>query len=246
MENALDSLDEGIERFLLNRRPSDLKYSVLHIAQAVELFLKARLVREHPLLIYVNPAKAGEDQKTVDFDDLFGRLIAAGVNFDKSTLQDLRELQRTRNRLQHHRINLLEETVRSQIGQGTRFLEGFIEREFEISLKDRLSKGSYTALQKAISSYAESLQLALAEMQDDLNSLAESVRRKAAILQCDFCGNGTIIYPDPTSTAFNSCDVHCYFCNNRSTVTNCPECDELTLGGQLCEACVFILSNRPL
>lgn len=63
LENALDSLDEGIERFLLNRRPSDLKYSVLHIAQAVELFLKARLVREHPLLIYVNPAKAGDDPK---------------------------------------------------------------------------------------------------------------------------------------------------------------------------------------
>ncbi len=52
-ENALDSLKEGVQRLASARGGYDLKHAILHVAHAVELFLKARLAREEssPFLV---------------------------------------------------------------------------------------------------------------------------------------------------------------------------------------------------
>ena len=54
-ENALDSLKHGIEHFIRDTSKTDLKYAILHIAHSVELFIKARLSKEHFLLIFFKP-----------------------------------------------------------------------------------------------------------------------------------------------------------------------------------------------
>lgn len=53
-ENAMDSLVHSIEHYLYGKRKSDWKYIVLHAFHAVELFLKARLAKHDPKLIYTN------------------------------------------------------------------------------------------------------------------------------------------------------------------------------------------------
>lgn len=48
-ENAIDSLQHGIEHFLEeNQAGRNLKATIIHVFHAVELFLKAALATVHP------------------------------------------------------------------------------------------------------------------------------------------------------------------------------------------------------
>lgn len=63
---------------------NDLKFAIIHIFHAIELYLKVRLVKESPLLIYTYPEKQiNEDAHTVQFESLLGRLGNAGVDLNK-------------------------------------------------------------------------------------------------------------------------------------------------------------------
>ena len=64
-ENAMDSLVHSIEHYLFGKRKSDWKYIILHVFHAVELFLKARLVKHDPKLIYTN-RKSGHTVNCVE------------------------------------------------------------------------------------------------------------------------------------------------------------------------------------
>src|SRR5712692_8889514 len=78
IENAFDFLQEAID-CLREGSPRKLKYSVLHLASAAELLLKARLSREHWSLIFKDPAKASEESfasgefASADFQDVQDR-----------------------------------------------------------------------------------------------------------------------------------------------------------------------------
>lgn len=48
-KNANDSLVHAVEHFVADEMPTDLKYAILHIYHAVELFLKAWLVKICPI-----------------------------------------------------------------------------------------------------------------------------------------------------------------------------------------------------
>ena len=93
-ENAMDSLIHGVEHFVDGGRPTDLKYTILHVFHALELFLKARLAKAHPLLIYQKPEKP---INTVDFAELTGRLFQVGVKLSEENLKDLNRLRSIRN-----------------------------------------------------------------------------------------------------------------------------------------------------
>lgn len=156
-ENAKDSLIHGIEHFTADKRQTDLKYAVLHTFQAIELFLKARLAKEHFTLVYESPEKTGDNSKTVNFHTLLNRLDAVGVKLSEETREDLFELQKYRNKLQHHRFSEEKITVKERIGRGVRFLENFLEKELNFILKRELDDLSYRILSEAIYSYKERL-----------------------------------------------------------------------------------------
>jgi hypothetical protein len=64
--NAMDSLVYGVEHHIHGTREYDLKYVILHVFHAVELFLKARLAKHDELLVYKkNGSTIGADY-TID------------------------------------------------------------------------------------------------------------------------------------------------------------------------------------
>ena len=69
LENAFDFLERGIEQF-----EHEPKYSVINFCSAVELFLKARLLKEHWALVVAKNPKMDEflkgDFKSINFVDL--------------------------------------------------------------------------------------------------------------------------------------------------------------------------------
>lgn len=219
--NAEDSLAHGVEHFLEAQEsgdPSHLKYTILHIFHATELYLKARLAKAHPSLIFQKPEDAHkEDPKTVDFETLIGRLAIASVALEDQNKEDLNKLRRVRNRIEHHKISISLESAQDYAGRAMRFLETFLEDELSIRLKNNLKPDTYKALQEAVSSYEERLERARESAEEDAPFGDEG--SDWALIECYECGEETI---SPTPEEDGKC--RCHFCSARFDVTYCSNC----------------------
>lgn len=235
-ENALDFLKSGIEYYLKNESQRDLKYAIIHVMQAVELFLKARLAKEHWMLIYSKPEKCTEDSFTVNFDECVQRLKNADIILDTETFNEVNDLRKYRNRLIHHKFTGNEEEVTLKIGKGVRFLEEFLDTELDISLKEELQENIYNQLNEIIRTYSERVKQATEEMERHLP--VDKDRLNYRMLFCPECGEETICYPDKTME--NSNEVHCYFCKSIHEVWECQRCGEIQFSDRdssVCDSC---------
>lgn len=235
-ENALDFLISGIEYYIKYKEPRDLKHAIINIMQAVELFLKARLAKEHWMLIYTKPENCLEDSQTVYFNELIKRLTNVGIKFDEDTINEINDLRKYRNRLIHGKIKANEEEVTLKIGKGVRFLEEFLDSELNFVLKDELDDEIYDKLNELIRSYKERVEQAKEEMERYLPGDKDKLNYQ--ILMCPECDEETICYPD--NTMENSDDVHCFFCKSIHEVWVCPRCGEIQFhrpDSSVCDIC---------
>ncbi|ELE6493418.1 hypothetical protein L8P93_20775 [Enterobacter kobei] len=113
--------------------------AVLQAAHAGEIFLKARLAQEHPLLIFDTIPKSTskhvnnegllnfetllQDGRTIDYSDLPEKVWAAtGLKFTPDQLRLFKEFGFLRNKIQHFASP--NEDIQSQI---TNYIYGFID-----------------------------------------------------------------------------------------------------------------------
>ncbi len=238
--NAEDSLSHGVDHFLEAEEsgdPSHLKYTILHSFHATELFLKARLAKAHPSLIFQKPEDAcKDDPKTVDFDTLISRLAAAGVKLHDQDKEDLNQLRKVRNRIEHHKISFGLEQAQDYVGRAMRFLDKFLQDELSISLKDHLENDKYKALEEALYSYEERVRRA-EESAEETGPFGDD-GSNSSLIDCPECGE-TTISPIPEADG----DCRCHFCSARFTVTYCLRCggamlDENEDGLDECYFCI--------
>lgn len=116
-QNAMDSLEHGVEHFVNEEKPTDLKYTILHTFHAVELFLKARLAKVNPQLIFTR------NHYTVDYRTLIDRLENAGVNLSEQNRHDLDALRGIRNSIEHHQIQGNRRDIEHYLGRAMYFLD---------------------------------------------------------------------------------------------------------------------------
>lgn len=225
-ENAEDSLSHGVDHFLEAQEsgdPSHLKYTIHHTFHATELYLKARLAKAHPSLIFQKPEDAHkEDPKTVDFDTLIGRLASASVKLKDQEKEDLNQLRKVRNRIEHHKISFSIEQAQDYVGRAMRFLEQFLKDELEISLKENLDPDKYKALQEAVYSYEERVEKAIESAEVDAPFRNDDPDWE--LIECTDCGEQTI---SPTPEDDGQC--RCHFCDAKFKVTYCPGCGSARL-----------------
>jgi hypothetical protein len=114
----------------------DLKYAVLHLQAAVEVLLKARLLREHWSLVFNDPGKATrKDFDSADFESCTtGAAVdrlrdIVGITFDKKETDALKELAKDRNSLQHYGLKHNALAVETRAGRVLDFLMRFLEAE---------------------------------------------------------------------------------------------------------------------
>lgn len=131
VENAFDYLVEaalcvakGEQRYF--------KYSLLHLAAAVELFLKARLAKEHWSLVFVDPEKANIADlatgafQSVGIDKAQARLAAiAGVRLLPEDKRSIERLVNHRNRVQHFAIEITADAIKAILAKGYGFVLRF-------------------------------------------------------------------------------------------------------------------------
>jgi ribosomal protein S27E len=234
MENATDFLSHGLERYRARLHPSDLKRTVIGLAQAVELFLKARLEKVHPLLVFVDPARVGDDAPTVDLSTAAARLIAAGVILTQADVALLTSLKRLRNRLVHYRIDATVESIETTVGSIFAFLDTFCAKELGLILADHVSPEALFFARKAAASYEDALRMALERVATDLQNIASSGSPRL-VLQCPDCGSNTVVFPAPNTVPRDA--VRCYLCDERHKVVRCRYCGGNSLDFPVCDAC---------
>lgn len=124
LENSYDFLNESLraaER--AEQEPRALKFAVLHIVQAIELLLKARLQAEHPSLLYDNVDRRG---KTVSLEQAISRIIgAAQIHLSPKEQRAMRKAREWRDAIVHHEFELPEYQVESVYTQLFEFMSSF-------------------------------------------------------------------------------------------------------------------------
>lgn len=219
-ENAMDSLVHAVEHFIAGKKETDLKYTILHVFHAVELFLKARLAKADPNQIYEKPDNSGANAYTVKFDELIKRLGKFNVDLSRQDKNNLQFLRQVRNSIEHHRLNANSEQIEDYVGRAMRFLETFLENELGITLKAELNKEVYHILSEALYSYEERLKKAEQEMEKHLPQHPRD-RVLYEVLFCQDCDEKTVAFPDETS---KDGTVHCFFCERRFYGGFCGRC----------------------
>lgn len=134
LANATDSIDRAIELIAWRDEPDDarhLKQAVLSIAHGVELLLKERLRRVHPVLVWENVDKFPSlSARTVTVDVALNRLVnIGGLELLEPDSQLIRSLRDTRNAIEHYVWTATKSEVDRIVGQALGFALHFANNE---------------------------------------------------------------------------------------------------------------------
>ena len=121
MENGLDYLKSVIEHLRGEPDERDLKYAVLHLQAAVEVLLKARLIRQDWSLVVKGAVnhqafKTG-NFKSIDLKDTLVCLTNIDVEVPKPTQEKFHQLADRRNKLQHFGLEAQAIGIENLAGQ---------------------------------------------------------------------------------------------------------------------------------
>lgn len=176
--NAFDFLDRSVDE-LKNKRP---KYSVIHFYSAVELFLKARLLKEHWAQIVKKPEQADRgkflkgDFQSVGLEEAAARLDkVVGESLVKEALDCFNKLRNHRNQMvhfahsaQHDDAKAKKEMERIVIEQakGWHYLKNLLCERWKEHFQDH--QGTVRRLDRIMREQADYLKAKFETIQDEM------------------------------------------------------------------------------
>ena len=248
LDNALDFMLSAAEAVSRDEGHRTLKDAVLHLANGIELLLKARLAREHWSLIFseVNRASYKElakaDFASVGYTTAVKRLEQiVGVAIDKSVGSHIQNLRKLRNRLTHFTATLEPAQAKSLVAKSMNFCVEFCEQEGMVTGD---SEGKISDIHMSLTDLQEFVDDRMASIQDDWEN--------APIWECPECWQQALV--------IDGGQTDCKFCLHKAdpqeladdssesnVVEDCPECgEEATFalvpynndgGGWICFSC---------
>jgi hypothetical protein len=160
-ENAVDSLRIGMEFFLTEKNYSSRKHAILTVFHAIELLLKECLAQTNPILIYKNiDVKITDDAQTVGIREALTRLENLGRGIPAKEKKTIENIQRIRNRIEHHRYDHNEAEDDAIIGASLKFILYFVEFELDQKLDGHIDGTVLSDINRRVFEYNESNTLA--------------------------------------------------------------------------------------
>lgn len=242
LDNALDSVRMGLRHYLDAELETRDKWAVLEFFHAIELLLKERLHREHPLLIYRNLDKPiGDDAQTVGLQEILGRFANVGVEIPDEYRKILVDLQRRRNRIEHHRF-APDPSHRQVLGEALKFINYFLEEHLGEDFEDHVPSELFREAKELILSYETLLRRAEAALEAARSRFDPKERSLLDTGTCPECGNTTVLVGTGDENV-------CYFCERPVVVSQCQECGEYfppddLLGAGICHGCFSYKVSR--
>lgn len=126
LRSALETLEHGLWHFFRSETTVDMKFAILHIDQAIELFLKER-VRKGGKSIYKNP------KETISIWDAY-KILDQELNCQIPERPDLELLHEERNSIQHKFGNPSPEDTAFHVEKAMYFILRFTKDELGIDL----------------------------------------------------------------------------------------------------------------
>lgn len=124
LENAHDFLNESLRcSALADEEPREWKFAVLHVVQAIELLLKARLEAEHPVLVFEDVDRR---RRAVSMTQAVDRIVnVAGIRLSSREQRSIRKARGWRDAIVHHSFEMSAYEVESVYVQLFEFLVRF-------------------------------------------------------------------------------------------------------------------------
>jgi hypothetical protein len=127
LRSAFEVLNHGLWHFFRSDTSTDMKFALLHVDQAVELFLK-ECVRASGKSIYKNP------KETITIWGAYDILGALNITIPEKP--DLELLHEERNSIQHKYANPSADDAAFHIEKAMKFIRRFLKAELKIDVKD--------------------------------------------------------------------------------------------------------------
>lgn len=128
--SAVEVLEHGLWHYFRSTTTADMKFAILHVDQAVELFLKEK-VRSAGKSIYKNPKETISIWRA--YDVLEKEL---GCNIPEKA--DLELLHEERNNIQHKYANPNADDTAFHMEKALQFLKRFLKDELGANIADHL------------------------------------------------------------------------------------------------------------
>lgn len=234
LQNAEDFILSAIE-YSKNENKGTWKYSLLHLASAIELIIKANLEQEHWSLLFENVNNAERESlekgrfKSVDFETAVKRLERiAGLTISDKDEKYLRKIRDIRNRLTHFAIDIKVEELKSVIAQGINIFMKFYE-----ALDVNKSRKEFIFMMSLeLREFQKFVDLRMRELKNQLDNAQRPPNEFGICLRCL---RDALILEEHSECAI------CLFCGIESTFQEladnsegpggpCPECEIGVLG----------------
>lgn len=131
LRSAFEVLNHGLWHFFRSETTTDMKFALLHIDQAVELFLKER-VRSGGKSIYKNP------KETISIWGAYD-ILANDLKVQIPERPDLELLHEERNSIQHKYSNPSAEDAAFHIEKAMEFIRRFVMDELHLDIRQFIS-----------------------------------------------------------------------------------------------------------
>ena len=236
-ENAIDSLRIGMEFFLKEDGYSSRKHAILTVFHAIELLLKERLAQTNPLLIYKNiDTKITDDAMTVGVREALTRLENLGLGIPAEEKETIENIQRVRNRIEHHRYDHNEKEDDAVIAASLKFILFFVEFVFERKLDGVIDAKLLRDINQRVFDYNESRGLAEHRFNQwaktewpDWNEEEEDIPEEfGGTLRCPECRQDWLVM------GYHDKPV-CFWCNTSVDANCCEDCGDVFIVGENCD-----------
>jgi hypothetical protein len=230
-ENAIDSLRIGMEFFLKETSYSSRKHAILTVFHAIELLLKERLAQTNPILIYKNiDAKITDDAMTVGVREALARLENLGLGIPDEQKEIIENLQRVRNRIEHHRYDHNHKEDNAVVGAALKFILYFVELVLERKLEGQIEGEVLRNINARVFEYNERQGLADFRLHEWFRERWPEWKEEEEDIPEEF--PGTDDCPE-CRQAYLVIGYHekpvCFYCNTTINAANCEECGETFL-----------------
>ena len=234
IENAVDSLNEALTKYEMGAHggePRELKFAVLHMAHFIELLLKERMAKIHPLLIYERPFEA---------KIRYGRTISVSqaINFLRHAEEieddfhdNLRWLTDLRNQITHREFVIDVVHTKETLGRIVKAAVDFCDPALSQQIRASLPKQVNATLQDLLDDYTERLRLAQSNAEEHSDQFGPYTDEYGHImpvgpLDCGSCGSDQTVAASGQVKSREPAYGQCFFCEQEGRITQCGHCSD--------------------
>lgn len=238
-DNAIDSLEMGIDFYLNEKLKNAHKHAILNVFHSIELLLKEKLLKINQVFIYqeANVRLVTSKSKTIGFSDILPRYKKLEIELSSEHRQIISELQLKRNHIIHFEFIPDKEKDFIILGKSLKFIKEFLEEHLDLRLKDVISAELYTQIEEIVFPFEERYLKAMEEAKERTRGICKDdlIDPKEAI-ECPDCGTETLVCGDSEDG-----DGECTLCEEHFTVTRCSSCGLYMLGDETttCSECWY-------